>query len=292
MEEALYLKCSHFYCIESNLDSLMNSPFRTDRGYILLCISGKASVNIGLVTCSIIKNTEIVFMPDEAITIVEVSEDFLVRGFVFSKEMYDYTVLRLGISFSRYITSVPCYLHPDDSISLKKTELFMEMAKLIFDEKDNEFIFLMQRNFVQTFILYLYDKCKSHFESIENQFTRQQRQYYSFLSLLDKHIKEERSVNFYADKLCITSRYLRKITIEATQNESPKKLIDKKLIIEIKIMLQNIDMPIQEIADHLNFPDQSYLCRYFKLNAGMSPSKYREQHIFNASSAHHIKRRQ
>ena len=275
MKEAFSLKFGHFYYIESNLDTFMNSPFRIENGYILLCISGEASVNIGLVTCKISKNVEIVFMPDAAITIVEVSEDFLVKGFVFSKEMYDYSVLRLGITFARYITSVPAYLHPENSISLKKTELFIDMAELIYEEKDNEFIFLMQRNFVQTFILYLYDKCKSHFESIEKQFTRQQRQYYTFLSLLDKHIKEERSVNFYAEKLCITPRYLRKIVIDTTQNESPKQLIDKKLIIEMKIMLQNIDMPIQEIADYLNFPDQSYLCRYFKLHAGMSPSKYR-----------------
>ena len=278
MKDAVSLmNCRHFYYIESNLDTFMYSPFRTDRGYILLCVSGIASVNIGLVACKISKNTEIVFMPNEAISIVEVSEDFLVTGFVFSKEIYDQTVLRLGISFSRYITSVPCYLHPDNSISLKKTELYMEMAKLICEEKDNEFIMLMQRNFVQTFILYLYDKCKAHFESLENQFTRKQRHYFTFLSLLDKHFKEERSVDFYADKLCITRRYLRKITIEANQNESPKKMIDKRLVIEIKLLLQNIDMPIQEIADCLNFPDQSYLSRYFKLHTGMSPSRYREQ---------------
>ena len=276
MEDVFPLKSGHYYYLESNFKTINRFPFQMDRGYISLCVSGEATINIGLAACIIKKNTETIIMPDTAITIVEVSDDFLVRGFVFSKEMYEYTVLRLGISFSRYITSVPAYLHPDNSVSLNNTKIYIEMAKQIHNEQDNEYILLMQRNFVQTFFLYLYDKCKSHFANLEKN-TRQQRQFYTFLSLLDKHIKNERNVKFYADKLCITSSYLRKISLHATQNESPKKLIDKKLILEIKVLLQNIDMPIQEIADNLNFPDQSYLCRYFKLHTGVSPTKYRKQ---------------
>ena len=279
MEDAINLDVRQFCYVESAFDMAVNNPFRMNKGYIFLCLSGEATVNIGLVSCKISKNTETVLLPDAAITVVEVSDDFFAKGFVFSKEMYDYTVLRLGLPFSRYISSVPAYLHPENSMSLKKTEIFMDMAKMIHEEKDNEFIFLMDRNFVETFILYLYDKCKSNFERIERMFTRHQKQFYKFLNLLDIHIKEERNVKFYADKLCITSRYLRKIILNSTQNESTKSLIDKKLVTEIKIMLQNIDMPIQEVADILNFPDQSYLCRYFKLHAGMSPSEYRNQII-------------
>ena len=277
MEEVFLMDFKDFYYVESSLESCANYPFRMDRGFIFLCISGEAIINIGIVECKVSKNTETVLMPDATVTIVEVSEDFLLKGFVFSKDLYEYTVLRLGLSFSRYITSVPVYLHPENSISLKNTQLYMEMAAQIHDEKDNKSIFLMQRNFVQTFILYLYDKCKANFESTEKELTRKQRQYYAFLTLLDKHYKENRNVRFYADKLCVTTRYLRRIILNSTQNESTKSLIDKKIIIEIKIMLQNIDMPIQEISDLLNFPDQSYLCRFFKHHTKLSPSEYRMQ---------------
>jgi AraC family transcriptional regulator, transcriptional activator of pobA len=272
------LKSGHYYYTESNLNTHKNFPFRMDRGYIFLCVSGEATINIGLIVCKIKKNVEAIFTPDTTITILEFSDDFWVRGFVFSKEIYDYTILRLGISFSRYLTSVPAYLHYENHIFLKNVIIRMEMAELIHREKDNEFILLMQRNFVQNYFLYLYDKCQSYFEQIEKQFTRRQRQFYTFLSLLDKHIKDERNVAFYAEKLCITPRYFRKITANATtSNESPKELIDKRLILEIKVLLQDIDMTIQEIAYNLNFPDQSYLSRYFKLHTGISPSEYRKQ---------------
>ena len=281
IEDLFPLRSGHYNYLESNLSMSQNFHFRMDRGCIFLCAGGKATITIGLATCVIKTNVETVILPDTTINIVEVSEDFLLKGFVFSKEMYNYTGLRLGIFFSRYMICVPAYLHPENSISLKSTGLHIEMAEQIHNERDSEFVMLMQRNFVQNFFLYLYDKCKSNFVNVEKQFTRKQRQFYKFLELLDKHIKDERNVQFYADKLCITPRYLRNITISATQSESPKELIDKRLILEIKILLQNIETPVQEIADHLNFPDQSYLCRYFKLHAGMSPSKYRKQITFS-----------
>ena len=277
LEELLPLKSGHYCFVESNLNKFKKGPFRMDRGYIFLCVSGEATINIGFAVCKIERNVETILLPETTVNVLEVSEDFLAKGFVFSKEMYDYTGLRLGIFFARYINCVPAYLHPDNSMTLNSTNIHLKMAEQIHNETDSEFVMLMQRNFLQNFFLYLYDKCKLNFEKVEKQFSWQQKQFYKFLSLLDEHIKDERNVGFYAEKLCITPRYLRKIAINATQNESPKELIDKRLIVEIKVLLQNADTSIQEIADYLNFPDQSYLCRYFKLHTGMSPSKYRKQ---------------
>ena len=69
----------------------------------------------------------------------------------------------------------------------------------------------------------------------------------------------------------------RKITLENVLSESPKAIIDKRLITEIKVLLQSTESTIQEIADKLNFPDQSYLSRYFKKNCGVTPTDYRNE---------------
>jgi AraC-like DNA-binding protein len=277
MEEMFALKSRHYYYAETNLNTFGNFPCRTDCGIVFLCIGGKAVINIGLVECRITKDVETVIPPGTMLTVIESSEDFWVKAFTFSQEIYDYTVLRPGISFSRYLINSPSYLLSVNSDFLKNAKLHMEMAALIHREKDNDFILLMQRNFVQNYFLYLYDKCQTYFKHFENQGTRKQKQLYTFLSLLDKHIKEERGVTFYAEKLCITPRHLRKIIGRVATGKSPKELIDKRLVLEIKVMLQNLDTSIQKIADSLNFPDQSYLCRYFKLHTGLSPSMYRNQ---------------
>ena len=46
--------------------------------------------------------------------------------------------------------------------------------------------------------------------------------------------------------------------------------------LEIKVLLQSTELSMQEIADRLGFPDQSYLGRYFKRYEGMSPGDYRK----------------
>ncbi|MDE6987827.1 MAG: helix-turn-helix transcriptional regulator, partial [Bacteroides acidifaciens] len=59
---------------------------------------------------------------------------------------------------------------------------------------------------------------------------------------------------------------------------SAKKIIDEFAILEIKVLLQSTEMTIQEIADKLGFPDQSYLGRYFKRHEGISPKEYQSKY--------------
>lgn len=106
-------------------------------------------------------------------------------------------------------------------------------------------------------------------------YTRKDEIFHHFLSLVNTHIQQHRDVLFYTNKLCITPRYLRKIAKENSLYESPKVIIDKRLIIEIKVLLQSTKFSIQEIADNLNFPDASYLSRYFKMNCDITLTKYR-----------------
>jgi AraC-like DNA-binding protein len=277
MESHFYLRDTHYYYEESDLHDFGNLPCRMDGGLVFLCISGTAVIHAGPVGSNVTRNKEAVILPGTVLRIREASEDFRSKMFVFSKEIYEQAVLRLGNSFSEYLIRAPFYLLPEGSDFLKHAELRMEMAELVHRERNNSFIQLMQRNFVQNYFLYLYDKCLPVFEQAEKQYSGKQKHFYAFLSLLDRHVRTERNVEFYAGKLFITSRYLGKIIAENTSGESPKDLIDKRLVLEIKVLLQNADLSIQQIADDLNFPDQSYLSRYFKHHTGFSPSEYRNE---------------
>ncbi|MDR1102497.1 MAG: helix-turn-helix domain-containing protein [Tannerella sp.] len=283
MENHFHLRDTHYCYGESNLRDFGNLPCRMDGGMVLLCVGGTAVIQVGLLESSLAKNRETVILPGTVFRILETSEDFFCKMFVFSKEIYGQAVLRPGISLSGYLISSPFYQLPEGSDFLKNAGLYMEMAELVHRERHNEFIRLMQCNFVQNYFLYLYDKCLSVSGQAEKQYTGKQKHFYAFLSLLDRHIKTERKVAFYAEKLFITSRYLGKITAENTLGESPKELIDRRLVLEIKVLLQCVERSIQQIADGLNFPDQSYLSRYFKHHTGISPSEYRNEIILCAA---------
>ena len=77
-----------------------------------------------------------------------------------------------------------------------------------------------------------------------------------------KHFKENKDVAFYADKLCITSKYLTMV-IKETSGKSAKDWIVEYIILEIKALLKNTNLNIQEIAIKTNFANQSSLGRFF-----------------------------
>ena len=276
MEKDLSLFNGAFWYDEMNLDILLNYPFRMEGGFILLCIEGEAVVSVGVQKCEITRNTEMIVLPGTTFYLLNASDTFRVRILTFPKDMYDEVSLRLGVPFSSYLRETPSFTYPIGSPLLKNIEVWMDMGKLIYEDKGNQFNALMLRNLIQNYLLWLYDKSIHYFEQTVGKFSRKQERYHQFMSLLDTHCREQRDALFYADKLCITLSYLRMVCHACSSFASPKEIIDKRVILEIKVLLQSTDYTIQEISQLLHFPDQSYLGRYFKRHTGMSASEYRE----------------
>ncbi|MDD3406233.1 MAG: AraC family transcriptional regulator [Paludibacteraceae bacterium] len=96
-----------------------------------------------------------------------------------------------------------------------------------------------------------------------------------FFGLIHRHYKEHRNLAYYADKLCVSTRYLSSVT-NIISGCSPKKLIDDYIILEIKIQLQSTNYTVQEISQRLNFSDQSVMGRFFKQQTGLGAMEYRK----------------
>ncbi|MCM1176816.1 MAG: helix-turn-helix domain-containing protein [Bacteroidales bacterium] len=95
-----------------------------------------------------------------------------------------------------------------------------------------------------------------------------------FLHLVSEYHMSERTVGFYADKMCLTPKYLSKLIKSATGRSAPD-WIDSFVILEAKNMLKYSNMPIKGIVAKLNFPNQSVFHKFFKAHVGMTPSEYR-----------------
>ena len=106
--------------------------------------------------------------------------------------------------------------------------------------------------------------------------TRHKKVFELFIELVEKYHNKERSVSFYADKLCISAKYLSQI-IKNVSGFSAPDIINKYVILEAQHLLRHSDMSVKEIADHLNFPNQSFFYKYFKSHTGCTPNSYRQQ---------------
>ena len=98
-----------------------------------------------------------------------------------------------------------------------------------------------------------------------------------FIHLVGTHLKEQHSVQFYADKLCITSNYLNEM-VTSTMGFSAKQYIQNKVMDEAKRLLVYTNVPISDIAFELCFSTVSYFIRSFRQHTGETPLLYRKTH--------------
>lgn len=97
---------------------------------------------------------------------------------------------------------------------------------------------------------------------------------HDFMHLLHEYYCEQRTVAFYAGKLCISPKYLSLLVRDVT-GRSAAAIIDQYVINEAKNMLRYSGYTIQQVAYKLNFPNQSAFGKYFKHLTGVSPTAFR-----------------
>lgn len=99
------------------------------------------------------------------------------------------------------------------------------------------------------------------------------------ITLISQHYRRERTVAFYADKLCLTPKYLSTL-VRTLCGYTVQDLITKAVIRRAIFLVTNTNDSIQSITDELNFPNPSAFGTYFKKHTGKSPKYYREsQHV-------------
>ncbi|MDH6250281.1 AraC-like DNA-binding protein [Chryseobacterium sp. H1D6B] len=101
----------------------------------------------------------------------------------------------------------------------------------------------------------------------------------SFFILVREHFKEEHNVQFYADQLCISRKYLTKV-INKTMYKSPREIIHQVLAVEARLLLKNSNANVNEVASQLKFSDQASFSKFFKKHAGKSPLEYKKDDLY------------
>jgi len=100
--------------------------------------------------------------------------------------------------------------------------------------------------------------------------------YDQFIRLVTDYHTSQRTMRFYAERLCLTPKYLSKL-VKTVSGRSAPDWIDAFVILEAKNLLKYSDLSIKQIVGRLNFPNQSVFYKFFKAHAGKTPSQYRNE---------------
>ncbi|MGN1210515.1 MAG: helix-turn-helix domain-containing protein [Candidatus Cryptobacteroides sp.] len=248
-------------------------------GAICLCMSGTAEIQIGTKKYSIEKMSEIILLSEITMFITGCSAGFRLQVFSFSRKMSFQAMRKFDPLFFRHISNHPLYRHKNQetyNTSLSYMSIISDLQK----DQSNRFNVIIATNLLRSLMLNIYDKILRYDSNNKKDIvrTRKEMVFDKFIALINETGQSHRDVAWYADRLCISPRYLNSIVREVA-DEYPKEIIDRHIILEIKMLLTFSDLSMQEIADRLNFPDQSYMGRFFRRATGVSPLAYRKQEI-------------
>lgn len=115
-----------------------------------------------------------------------------------------------------------------------------------------------------------------------NEYERRKRSlqtgtlYERFMHLVEEHCMKEREVQFYANQLHITPKYLNYVSKE-NSDITASEWIQRYAKERIVLLLENKNLNIAEIADKMEFSSRSFFTRYVKKVLGVTPSEYRNR---------------
>ena len=163
-------------------------------------------------------------------------------------------------------------LMPADEKDIAKVESLYESLMLVLrDRPYNRQAALA----IITALCYVYNECyvRATEHPAENP-SRQRVVFDRFIALVNEHAKSEHNLAFYADKLCLSQRYLSRVVWQ-TSGVYAKEWIDRAVITEAKVMLRHGQLTVAAISEALNFPNPSFFNKYFKRQTGQTPLAFR-----------------
>ena len=247
----------------------LNEPRKSQRATIVVCTSGSCRVKINLEVFEIKAPKLVTIMPGQIFEIL--SNVDTLEGCVVSLSKKFVDKVNLPGWHHQYMKMYNNPITDIDHNKLNSLLFFYAILHRAAANDKNPFRMQIIENLISVFY---YGGVSSLDNSIESNLKYNNHIVANFLELVQHHYREQRLIQFYASKLCITPKYLSKLVKEHT-GRAAADWIEQHVILEARAMLQSSDMSIQQIATSLNFPNQSFFGKYFKRATGVSPKQYR-----------------
>ena len=201
----------------------------------------------------------------------DASDDIQGIGLSVSDELFALAIgNRVPTAFDGHLRDFQMHLEPADQDYLDQLHLLL--YRHLSQQDGSSQVTL---NLLSAFLWYVDHLWSRHEQTDRQSQTREQRLFTDFIALVSEYAPAHHTIDFYASRLCITPRYMSTI-IRQVSGKSAKQWIDDALVTRIKIDLKHTDKPIARIADDMNFPNPSFMTKFFKRMTGMTPRSFRQ----------------
>lgn len=252
---------------------LVTEPRKVHCFFVAICLEGSAQYTVDTKEYMVCKNDVVVFNDGQVIS-----------NYMFSRDCKGVAIMGSNDFFSEIIKEVReisqlfliAYSHPVFSLKQEKVRTFMGYYNMI-KQRVEDLSHHFRRNLTMSLLkAMIYDIGNEIWQSQRTvpKRTRAETIFNQFIMLVKDNFRTERRVSWYGHQMGITPKYLSE-TVKVVSHRTPSDWIEHYVTLEIRVLLKNSTLSIKEIANELHFPNQSFLGKFFKEHAGMSPSKYR-----------------
>lgn len=248
-------------------------PFKLTFTLVLFCLRGSMRVRLNLKEYVLTANDVLVTLPGYIGECLEVESgtEMVVMGFADNCPVGEYQSSQ-NMAFRKFLASTSL-IHISQGEMDESMNLYRLMrAKL--EQEGYDFKLEAVEGYLQVLF---YNGCQwmanHHCQPLKHVENRQQQLFGDFLELVQAHCTEQRSVGFYAGRLCLTPKYLSQVILKASGRYANDWIRDY-VILEAKALLKSGRYTVQQVGDLLNFPNASFFGKYFKAAVGCSPRQY------------------
>lgn len=213
-----------------------------------------------------------ILLPNQILEFTESSDDL--EGMVVMMSARFTERLSIKVDFDLMQTFQSQRVIPLNEEALATMLQFCEMVKRLSQFPDHPFLMETAVNLTRAFFFGAGYFFHQRPEAVAH--SRGEQLVDRFLKLVQMHCRQERQLDFYAQELCISSKYLA-ATVKTVTSKTAGDWIEDYVMLEAKAMLTNTDMTISQISDHLHFPDTSTFGKYFRRHTGLSPKEFKKQ---------------
>ncbi|MCR4603543.1 MAG: helix-turn-helix domain-containing protein [Prevotella sp.] len=252
---------------------LVGEAYITDNCLIIVCQQGEI-INVDNDEYALRAHDISILLPDQIAIPQRVTADFRATNVALSRHFYEQ--MRVSYPYTRCVAHFrrrpPCRLSESqfaEALSLVNAIRSISRSDSIYRHEMLMHMVCILVNMLGEYHVKNYPDERKGKESVFGRF-------YENIIL---HYRESRELNYYARLHHLSAkRFAAVIKIETGINATD--WITNYVIIRAKMMLDSRkEMTIQQISYYLGFSEQASFSRFFKANAGMTPSEYREKGI-------------
>lgn len=132
------------------------------------------------------------------------------------------------------------------------------------------------RSMTNAVLQYTVTLFRKHMKRDDTPMSRQETVFHEFARLVTLSHGRQRRHSYFAEQLHVSEHYL-SLAVKQTSGMTAKEWIDRVVVTEIKLLLLHTDLTISQIANELEFPSDSFLCKFFRRHTGMTPMAFRTE---------------